>query len=321
MSDYTPVSCDFHDRLEAFATLRTLCRIVYQHPVQGLTEAHGRIVDVYAANRADYLRLQDGSEIRLDWIQSVGEATTEWSGCHADKDELRAAVWSHLKQAQVAIRDPFGHIPNFVGAKQAADRLATLPIWQQASVIKCNPDSPQMPVRLRALQDGKRLYMAVPRLTNRRCFVELTAEVLQQKQVPLTQAATMRQALIHGRKVSFEEMQPIDLVIVGCVAVTRQGGRMGKGAGFADLELAMLKTFGLVQPNTPIATTVHDLQIVEAAKLPMQSHDWALNWIVTPEQAIETQTTHAQPAGLDWDRIQPEQLQKIPILRLLRPDP
>lgn len=253
-------------------------------------------------------------------LTSMEHTPTEWQGRHGDKDELRAAVWSQLKQEQVAVRDPFGHIPNFVGAKAAADRLATLPIWQQARVIKCNPDSPQMPVRLRALQDGKRLYMAVPRLTNRRCFVELTAEVLLQKQVPLAQAATMRQALIHGRKVSFEEMQPIDLVMVGCVAVSQQGGRTGKGAGFADLELAMLKTFGLVQPHTPIATTVHDLQIVDAAQLPMQAHDWPLNWIVTPEQAIATQTSHPQPTGLDWDRIQPEQFQKIPILRQLRPE-
>lgn len=251
-------------------------------------------------------------------LNMLDQPATEWSGRHADKDQLRHAVWSLLKQEQAAVRDPVGHIPNFVGAKEAADRLAALPIWRQAQVIKCNPDSPQMPVRLKALQEGKRLYMAVPRLTRRHCFVELTAEALQQQQVPLTAAATMRQALIHGRKVSFEEMQPIDLVVVGCVAVSQQGGRTGKGAGFADLELAMLKTFGLVQSHAPIVTTVHSLQIVPADRLPMQPHDWALDWIVTPDEAIATQTTHSQPTGLDWDAIQPDQLQKIPILRQLK---
>ncbi|MBD2099753.1 5-formyltetrahydrofolate cyclo-ligase [Leptolyngbya sp. FACHB-261] len=246
-----------------------------------------------------------------------------WSGHHADKDKadkdkLRTEIWSLLKEQQATIRDPFGHIPNFVGAEQAAERLAQLTIWQQAKVIKCNPDSPQAPVRLRALQAGKRLYMAVPRLTNARCFVELTAEALQQHDVQLEAGAIARNALTYGRLVSFEEMEPIDLVLVGCVAVTGNGGRTGKGAGFADLELAMLKAFGLVESKTPIATTVHPLQVVEDSRLPMQAHDWPLDWIVTPEKVIETNKSYLQPAGLDWDALRPEQLKKIPILRKLK---
>jgi 5-formyltetrahydrofolate cyclo-ligase len=251
----------------------------------------------------------------LDMVNSV---STVWSGYHADKDALRAEIWSHLKQAQAAIGEPFGHIPNFVGAEQAAAQLTALPAWQQAQVIKCNPDSAQIPVRLRALQAGKRLYMAVPRLTNSRCFVELQAEDLQQRQIALEDAAIARKALSYGRLVSFEEMQAIDLVMVGCVAVTQNGGRTGKGAGFADLELAMLQEFGLVRQDTPIVTTVHPLQIVESARLPMQHHDWPLNWIVTPDAAIATQNTHPRPIGLYWDVIRPNQYEKIPILRKLQ---
>ena len=245
-------------------------------------------------------------------------AKTNWSGYQPDKDKLRAEIWSLLKEQGVAIRDPFGHIPNFVGAQKAAERLAALPIWQQATVIKCNPDSPQIPVRLRALQEGKRLYMAVPRLTNTRCFVELTPDDLQQCHIPLEEAAIARKALKYGRLVAFEEMQAIDLVMVGCVAVTSNGGRTGKGAGFADLELAMLKEFGLVQPNTPIVTTVHPLQIVEDSCLPMQVHDWALNWIATPEEVFETNTSYPRPTGLDWEAIRLEQFKEILILRQLK---
>jgi 5-formyltetrahydrofolate cyclo-ligase len=160
--------------------------------------------------------------------------------------------------------------------------------------------------------------MAVPRLTNTRCFVELTADDLQQRNISLEDAAIARKALTYGRLVTFEEMQAIDLIVVGCVAVTRNGGRTGKGAGFADLELAMLKEFGLVQFDTPIVTTVHPLQIVEDERLPMQAHDWALNWIVTSDQVIATNTTYSRPTGLDWDTIRPEQYKKIPILRQLR---
>ncbi len=68
---------------------------------------------------------------------------TEWSGRNVDKDQLRSEIWSLLKQQGMSRRDPFGHIPNFVGAEQAAEKLAELPLWQQAAVVKCNPDSPK----------------------------------------------------------------------------------------------------------------------------------------------------------------------------------
>lgn len=242
---------------------------------------------------------------------------TDWIGYHHDKDKLRTEIWSLLKQQAASVGDSFGHIPNFVGAQMAAEKLAALPIWQQAKTIKCNPDSPQISVRMRALQDGKRLYMAVPRLTDDRCFVELTAEDLQRQSVSIAESAIARKALTCGKLVSFEEMEPIDLVIIGCVAAGRSGGRTGKGAGFADLELAMLTEFGLVEIDTPIVTTVHSLQVVEDSRLPMQVHDWALNWIITAEEVIETNTIYPRPTGLNWDSIRPEQLEKIPILRKL----
>jgi len=242
--------------------------------------------------------------------------TTEWSDRNPAKDAVRNTVWANLQHAHACGRDPVGHIPNFIGAEQAADRLTQLPIWQKAQVIKCNPDSPQMPVRLRALQAGKRLYMAVPRLTRKHCFVELTAEHLDQQNVPLEQAAQMKQALIYGKQVSFAEMQPIDLVIVGCVAAAADGGRTGKGAGFADLELAMLQQFGLVHSATAIATTVHSLQIADS--VPLEPHDWPLDWIVTPETVIQTASNVPRPTKIDWQALQPKQLQKIPILRQLK---
>ena len=253
---------------------------------------------------------------------------TDWIGYHHDKDKLRTEIWSVLKQQAASVGDSFGHIPNFVGAELAAEKLAALPIWQQAKTIKCNPDSPQIPVRMRALQDGKRLYMAVPRLTDDRCFVELTAEDLQRQSVSIAESALAkpskriaRKALTCGKLVSFAEMEPIDLVIVGCVAVTRSGGRTGKGAGFADLELAMLTEFGLVEIDTPVVTTAHPLQIVEDTRLPMQAHDWALNWIVTAEEVIETNTSYPRPTGLNWDSLRSEQLEQIPILRkLIKPE-
>jgi 5-formyltetrahydrofolate cyclo-ligase len=248
------------------------------------------------------------------------QPTTAWSGRHPAKDRLRVHVWTQLKTAGAAVGEPVGHIPRFVGAEQAAARLAALPMWQQARVIKCNPDAAQAPVRLRALQDGKVLYMAVPQLTQTRCFVALSAAELQQHGVALEVAALHRGAMRHGRLVALTEMAPIDLVVVGCVAVSRDGGRTGKGAGFADLELGILRQLGLVQADTPVVTTVHPLQIVASAQLPMLGHDWSLTWIVTPDEAIATASQRAQPTGLQWEHLRPEQLETIPVLRLLRPN-
>jgi len=243
--------------------------------------------------------------------------TTPWSGHDLVKDHLRASVWTQLKVQGAAVGEPVGHIPRFVGNDRAAVQLALLPVWQQARVIKCNPDQAQAPVRLRALQENKMLYMAVPRLTNERCFVELTAAELHHRGIALEVAATSRGAMQHGRLVAIDEMSAIDLVVVGCVAVSQDGGRTGKGAGFADLELGLLRQGGLIQADTPIVTTVHALQIVPGAKLPMRVHDWSLTWIVTPDEAIATATQRTQPPGLLWEHLRPEQLAMIPVLRTL----
>jgi 5-formyltetrahydrofolate cyclo-ligase len=65
-----------------------------------------------------------------------------------------------------------------------------------------------------------------------------------------------------ARKVGVEEMQPVDLIICGSVAVNRRGVRLGKGAGYSDIELALLQEAGLMRPETTIVTTVHPLQVV-----------------------------------------------------------
>jgi 5-formyltetrahydrofolate cyclo-ligase len=45
------------------------------------------------------------------------------------------------------------------------------------------------------------------------------------------------------------------------VAVSRDGYRIGKGKGYADLEYAILKEMKAVDDDTTIVTTVHDSQV------------------------------------------------------------
>jgi 5-formyltetrahydrofolate cyclo-ligase len=63
----------------------------------------------------------------------------------------------------------------------AADRLAETAEWRNARVIKCNPDAPQRPVRLRALREGRVVYMAVPRLRDKKCFWKLDPSKIRPK--------------------------------------------------------------------------------------------------------------------------------------------
>ena len=83
----------------------------------------------------------------------------------AAKAVVREEVWAALATPGVTrFPGPDGRIPNFVGAEKAAGRLRALDPWRAAATVKANPDSPQLPVRQRALEDGKTVFMAVPRL-------------------------------------------------------------------------------------------------------------------------------------------------------------
>jgi 5-formyltetrahydrofolate cyclo-ligase len=244
--------------------------------------------------------------------------TARWTGRNSEKDALRDAVWGALETAGVNVGPVRSRIPNFAGADLAALNLARVPAWAAARVVKCNPDPPQIPVRLRALHDGKIVYAPVPELTRGFPFVRLDPAGLKAKGVAFETAATAEGFLTHGEPVEFEAMEPLDFVVVGCVAVTRAGGRTGKGGGFADLELGIFRELGKVTAATPIATTVHSTQLVDGRRLPMMPHDSALHWIATESELITTGTPFRQPAGVDWQRVQPDQYEGIPFLKALR---
>jgi 5-formyltetrahydrofolate cyclo-ligase len=176
------------------------------------------------------------------------------------KDAVRERIWMLLERQRAAPPGVHGNIPAFYGAASAADRLAELPMWTKAQVVKAVPDKPQLPARIRALADGKLVYMAVPRLAEARPFNLLDPATLT---VPVTEAATSRVAAVVARTIGVEEMLPVDLIICGSVAVDRRGVRLGKGAGYSDIEFALLQEAGLIGPQTTIVTTVHPLQVVD----------------------------------------------------------
>lgn len=236
------------------------------------------------------------------------------SAAHARKQQIRERIWQQI-DADPAVRTQrpaAGRIPGFAGAEAAAERLAALPSWRAARVLKLNPDTPQRPVRLRALASGKLLYMAVPRLASERPFL-----ALQQSTLPagteLDAAVSVEGAERLGQPTRVEELEPIELIVCGSVAVSPSGVRIGKGAGYADLEFALLAELGLVGEHTLIATTVHDLQVLDEA-LPETEHDFRLDLIVTPSRVLHCPRVK-RPPGLLWEQLSPEQRAAIPALQ------
>jgi 5-formyltetrahydrofolate cyclo-ligase len=193
------------------------------------------------------------------------------------KQAVRQRIWDLLEREGAAPAGVHGHIPDFVGKEEAAARLADLDVWKAAKIIKCNPDQAQLPVRVRALQEGKLLYMAVPRLATPKPFYLLDPETLD---VPTDEAATSEGASRVAPTTGVSEMRPVDLIVSGSVAVDHAGRRLGKGAGYADIEVALLSEARLVGARTTFVTTVHSLQITQDS-LPSIRQDFGVDLIVT----------------------------------------
>jgi 5-formyltetrahydrofolate cyclo-ligase len=228
------------------------------------------------------------------------------------KDAVRREIWKGMDREGVS-RFPGaeGRIPNFAGAKGAAERLSKHSAWQSAEVIKANPDSPQTHARRLALAQGKTLVMAVPRLRDQHPFRLLDPRKLSEEEV--REAATIKGALRHGTVIDLDQVPELDLVLTGSVAVNLKGARLGKGGGFSDLEYALLAEAGRIDRRTIVATTVHPLQIVRENLL-MTGHDIPVNLIATSRAVIEVDGAYGRPSGILWDHLQPPQIHEIPVL-------
>ena len=231
-----------------------------------------------------------------------------------NKQEIREIIWNLFEEKNISTfpRPVHGRIPNFIGANVAAEKLNELTIWKKARIIKSNPDSPQKWVREEALKHGKTVYMAVPRLREERCFLKINP-----RKVPsVNQASTIKGAFKYGEKVYPDEIDKVDVIIIGSVAVNKKGAKIGKGGGFSDLEYAIGKQFGIVSENTPTISTVHPLQIVDF-ELPMEDHDVPLDYIVTRDKIIKTNTSYVKPIGINWNIIG-DKIKEIPLLQKLK---
>lgn len=228
---------------------------------------------------------------------------------YPDKQGAREAVWEALDRERLAAWPfpPKGRIPNFKGAREAAKRLFEHEPWASARAIKVNPDSPQAHVRAEALRRGIVVYVPTPKLAGG--FMRLDPAKIPGDAI---ESAVKRANWERwAEPVALADMPHLDAIVTGCVAVTVDGRRAGKGAGYSDLEFAILRELG--HPPVPVATTVHDVQVVEG--FPVASNDIPLSLIATPTRVIRVDNPHTPPEAVEWGRLDDADLERMPVLK------
>ncbi|PWT73170.1 MAG: 5-formyltetrahydrofolate cyclo-ligase [Proteobacteria bacterium] len=229
-----------------------------------------------------------------------------------DKAAARQAVWQALRDFKAA-RFPFpveGRIPNFAGADAAAARLLEHRLFARAKRVKVNPDAPQRYVRKMLLERGITVLTPTPRL--RGGFYLLDPSVIPSAHY--WDAASLKMGGSFGEPVALADLPAVDVIVMGSVAVTPAGKRLGKGHGYADLEFAILRELG--HAAVPVCTTVHTLQVLE--DFPMQIHDVPVSLIATPDALMEPPAALAVPGGITWDLLSEQALDEMPVLRELK---
>lgn len=231
-----------------------------------------------------------------------------------DKEDIRRSIWRILEERGEALppKPIVGRIPNFKGAEKAAYLVRSLREYVKAETVFTNPDSPQRPIRELTLRDGKTIIMATPRL--KEGFLILNPNNIPRKLY--YEASTIHGAFKHGKKLKLRDVPNIDIKIVGSVAVSLDGERIGKGSGYSELEYGILRELGKIDENTPIITTIHELQIVE--KIPQEEFDVPVDYIVTPIRIVKTEKSRTRPSGIIWRLITDEMMMEIPVLKELK---
>ncbi|PIM97848.1 5-formyltetrahydrofolate cyclo-ligase [Handroanthus impetiginosus] len=283
------------------------------------TTASGKKDAIFNEEAYEAERLSMDAAARESMAQKSEVESRDSEDPKAWKWVIRKRVWDMMELRNIAqFPRPVHHrIPNFIGAQVAASKLSELDAFKEANCVKVNPDTPQKQVRFLTLNGGKKLLTPQPRLRTG-FFSVLEYSMLSPSAIK--EACTSVGVAKYGRPIGLKERIKVDLIVIGSVAVDpKTGARLGKGEGFAELEYGMLRYMGAIDDSTPIITSVHDEQLVD--DIPVEKllvHDVPVDIICTPTQVIFTNTSIPKPQGIYWDKLSPEKLGQIRILRELK---
>ncbi|KAH7427574.1 hypothetical protein KP509_10G050000 [Ceratopteris richardii] len=266
------------------------------------------------------LRLREEVNGCMNEVASSTEVGNDISNVPSSwKWAIRERIWALLERENIAMHPlPVHHrIPNFKGAPTAALELANCPEFLSATCINVNPDVPQKQVRFLTLFGQKKLLVPQVKLV-KGFFSEI--EVSSLPKGGLANACSADGGAKYGKQLGIDAKLKVDLIVIGSVAVDpKTGARLGTGKGFEDLEYAMLREIGAIDDSTPVATTVHDRQLVD--DIPTEelcAYDVPVDIICTPTQVIYTRTSLRKPEGICWEFISPQKLDEMQVLHQFR---
>lgn len=185
--------------------------------------------------------------------------------------------------------------------------------------IKVNIDRGQEPVKLEVIKADKNLFVppskeaSIPSLFTKVVCPEGLELADQRKYVRLQGSPESK------TEVGIDTEIKLDMYVVGSVAVSKKGQRIGKGHGYVDLDFGILTKLGVITKDTVVVTTVHDVQVYD--DLPeelFQKYDLPLDIIVTPEEVIRVEKRLPRPTGIEWSLLSQRRVNLIPALGAIK---
>lgn len=123
-----------------------------------------------------------------------------------------------------------------------------------------NVDRSQEPVKYQVVSNKKILYVPAARdssaLFSKINVPEDADETVLKKVIRINTLTEF------GSDIEASTDMKLDMLVIGSVAVSRDGYRIGRGNGYVDLDFGILVQLGVVTEKTIIVTTVHDLQVI-----------------------------------------------------------
>ena len=234
------------------------------------------------------------------------------AGASVDREQ----VWGGLRE--VARPDSRFHlrfadfIPDFDGSAAATDRLLALPAFAGARHAFVAPDNSLIELRRRLLVAG--VTVVVSSYNMARGFVLLDPAAVPKGHE--LYAAWLDGIEHFGTRLTLAQLAargPFDCVATGASAVAASGVRFGRGHAYFDMEWRIFSAMGLVAERTPVATLVHDVQVLDKRLYPSPA-DVLVDWVCTPTRTLAVPRETPRPRGVPWAEISPEQIEANPAL-------
>lgn len=199
-------------------------------------------------------------------------------------------------------------------AGKIAERLRRISVYREAKTILMMPSPLLFQARINCLLDGKNLIMPSPALKTGFYRVKPFAIAFPD----LAYGTSLKGISMFGKKMPEKQLKnaEIDLALTGCVALDRQGRRLGEGTGFFDLSMGVFAEYGGVTDETPVGCVLGPDQLSEA-ELSSDAWDVGVDFMVMADRDMPISRPDGLLPRLDWQVLSKKQIRKMdPLWRL-----